>query len=665
MERARMGNRVGAGPFTLAVLLGLCASGIAAADETDPPGVAARVSYLEGPVSFEPAGIDEWTAAELNRPLTTGDRLWTDEGAVAELDAGPVVIRLGGSTGFSFINLDDHTVQMQLVQGTLIVHVREMGEQQSYEVDTPNLALALTQPGVYRVEVNDAGNATVVKVTDGVAVAMSGAQSFPIQTQQMMMFTGTAQPGTQLAMSGGPLGPPDDLDSWSATRDEQAEESPSLQYVADDVPGTSDLDDNGRWQDTPDYGYVWTPVVAPVGWVPYRFGQWVWVPPWGWTWVDEAPWGYAPFHYGRWVYLSGAWCWVPGPRGVPPLYSPALVGWTGQPGGANVGWFPLGPRELYLPPYRVSDAYLRSVNTTNTTIANSSGITYAAQSRITNLRYVNHTTAGVTEVPESVFTSGQRVAGHTARLTPGAVATLAVAAAAPAIVPGRAGVLGRAAGRAARPPAALFNRPVVAHTLPPRAPATFAAQLAAIRANDGRPLPRSELAKLESTAAVPVRMVAAGTTVRGALNASRPGAQTHLAAADAGGSTTPSLVDREHALEVKSLPAARSTTHYNPIYSDETTPAELMSQLRSERPPSIPQRSYASDDPTHARTAPLYRPVYPAPSAASRAEPEERAVSRTPRAPAYTQPAPKPQSSSRSPREESPHADRSRERATR
>jgi hypothetical protein len=661
-----MEKRIGAArPFALAVLLGLC-SGVAAADESDPPGRAARLSYLEGPVSFEPAGLDEWTSAELNRPLTTGDRLWTDEGGVAELDAGSVVIRMGGTTGFSFINLDDHTAQMQLVAGTLIVHLREMGDQQSYEIDTPNLAVSLQQPGVYRVEVNDTGDATVVKVTDGLAVAMSGAQSIPVQTQQMMMFTGTAQAGTQLAMSGGALGPPDDLDSWSATRDQQAEESPSLQYVADNVPGTEDLDDNGRWQDTPDYGSVWTPVVVPVGWVPYQFGQWVWVPPWGWTWVDAAPWGYAPFHYGRWAFLNGAWCWVPGPRGVRPLYSPALVGWLGQPGGATVGWFPLGPRELYMPPYPVSDAYLRNVNTANTTIANSAGITYAAQSRVKNPRYVNRTTAGVTQVPQSLFTSGQRVTGHSQRLTAGAVATLAVVAAAPAIVPAKTSVLGAGLRRAARPPAALFNRPVVAHTLPPRAPATFTAQLAAIRANGGRPLARTQLEKLESTPAVPVRIVAAATTAGGALSANHPGAQTRpmLLAAGASGTANPSLVEREHALEAKSLPPAPRTTQYNPIYSDESTP-ELISQVRSDRPPSIPQRTYAPDDPTHARTAPIYRPEYPAPSAAPRAESDERAVSHTNRVPARYAPQPKPQSSSRSPREESPRADRSRERATR
>jgi hypothetical protein len=652
-----MQNRVGAqGLFTLAVLLGLCAWGIAAADAGDPSGRAARLSYLEGPVSLQPAGSDEWTQAELNRPLTTGDRLWTEEGGVAELDAGEVVIRIGGTTGFSFINLDDHTVQMQLAAGTLIVHVREMGDQQSYEVDTPNLALALQQPGVYRVEVNDSGDTTVVKVTDGLAVAMSGAQSVPIQTQQMMLFT--TQPGsTQLAMSGGALGPPDDLDSWSATRDQQAEESPSLQYVADDVPGTADLDDNGRWQDTADYGYVWTPVVAPAGWAPYRFGQWVWVPPWGWTWVDEAPWGYAPFHYGRWAYLNGAWCWVPGPRGARPVYSPALVGWTGQPGGAKVGWFPLGPRELYMPPYPVSDAYLRNVNTTNTTTPNSAGITYATQSRVTNPRYVNHTTAGVTQVPQSVFASGQQTAPYSEHLTPGAVATLAVTAAAPAIEPARASVLGARAGHIAHPPPVLFNRPMVARTLPPRAPATLTAQLAAIHSNGGRPLAPSQLEKLESTSAVPVRMVTPGTTARGSPR-SAP------SASGASGSTTPSLVEREHALETKSLPSAARTTHYNPVYSDETTPAELISQVRSDRPPSIPQRTYAADDPTHARTAPIYRPVYPAPSAAPRPESDERWASHTNRAPANTAPPSKPQSA-HSTRENTPHADRSRERITR
>jgi len=43
----------------------------------DPPSRAARLSLVSGTVSFEPASVEDWVPATLNRPLTTGDRLWT------------------------------------------------------------------------------------------------------------------------------------------------------------------------------------------------------------------------------------------------------------------------------------------------------------------------------------------------------------------------------------------------------------------------------------------------------------------------------------------------------------------------------------------------------------------------------------------------------------
>ncbi|HVH83179.1 MAG TPA: DUF6600 domain-containing protein, partial [Steroidobacteraceae bacterium] len=311
--------------------LALAALTSARADEGDPPGRVARLSYVEGAVSLEPAGLSDWTAAERNRPLTTGDRLWTDQQSVAELDLGDGVLRLGGMTGFAFLNLDDRFAQIQLSGGILLVRVWDTSSGQSYEIDTPQLAVQLSQPGMYRIEVDEPGSTTVVKVSEGEAVALGAAGSIPIDAQQSMVFTGSAS-DTSLSYSAASLGAPDDLDNWSATRDRQAQESPSQQYVADGTPGTYELDDAGRWQSTPEYGYVWTPAVVEAGWVPYRFGHWVWISPWGWTWVDEAPWGYATFHYGRWVLLGGVWAWVPGPRPLRPVYAPALVAWTRGPG---------------------------------------------------------------------------------------------------------------------------------------------------------------------------------------------------------------------------------------------------------------------------------------------------------------------------------------------
>src|SRR4051812_21007116 len=78
-------------------------------DVDDPPGRAARLSFISGTVSFQPGGADEWVAAPLNRPLTTGDRLWTEADARAELHSGSAAIRLNRRTSFTFLNLNDTT----------------------------------------------------------------------------------------------------------------------------------------------------------------------------------------------------------------------------------------------------------------------------------------------------------------------------------------------------------------------------------------------------------------------------------------------------------------------------------------------------------------------------------------------------------------------------
>src|SRR5260370_3007973 len=224
-----MKTRVLSVPGRLAVLalLAVFALGAAWAEEEDPPGRVARVSDVEGSVSLQPAGVQEWAAATLNRPLTTGDKLWTDQNSRAELDIGAAVIRLGATTGFSFLNLDDNTAQMQVSAGTLIVRVRDMQGGQTYEVDTPNLALSLQQPGEYRVEVNDAGDTTIVKVSEGQAQAAGGGQAVAIGAQQLDRFTGT----DTLAYESATLGAPDDLDSWSPGRERQVQHSPSRQYA--------------------------------------------------------------------------------------------------------------------------------------------------------------------------------------------------------------------------------------------------------------------------------------------------------------------------------------------------------------------------------------------------------------------------------------------------
>src|ERR1700732_566432 len=77
----------------------------ARADEADPPTRVARISYLDGSVSFQPSGTVEWAAAGENRPVTIGDKIWTDKDSRGELQAGQAPLHLGSMTALSFLNL--------------------------------------------------------------------------------------------------------------------------------------------------------------------------------------------------------------------------------------------------------------------------------------------------------------------------------------------------------------------------------------------------------------------------------------------------------------------------------------------------------------------------------------------------------------------------------
>ena len=143
------------------------------------------------------------------------------------------------------------------------------------------------------------------------------------------------------------------------------------QYLTAGVTGYEDLNQYGTWIDDSSYGEVWMPRAVPSGWAPYRTGHWAYVQPWGWTWIDDQPWGFAPYHYGRWANRNSRWMWVPPQRDVRPVYAPALVAFVGgvelsaalsRQSSAPVGWFPLGPREVYVPPYTTNRDYYQRIN---------------------------------------------------------------------------------------------------------------------------------------------------------------------------------------------------------------------------------------------------------------------------------------------------------------
>jgi hypothetical protein len=330
----------------------------ASAVRAEPAGRVARVNHVEGSISLAPAGDDEWTEAPRNRPLTRGDRLWTDRGSRAEVQVGSSSLRLDGRTRLDILALDERSAQVSLTQGTVYVRVRSLPEGENFEIDTPNLAWRAAWPGDYRIDVDPGEGTTRVTIHSGTgAVYGASGQALPLDGGQQITFRGRSL--AQLAAQESP--PLDGFDRWAQARNRREDQSIAVRYVPREVVGYQDLDPHGQWRRDPVHGAVWLPHAMPANWAPYRDGHWDWIAPWGWTWIDDAPWGFAPFHYGRWTRLDEQWAWVPGRLGVRPVYAPALVAFLGG-GTGSVTWFPLAPGEAWQPPYRASAAYFAGVN---------------------------------------------------------------------------------------------------------------------------------------------------------------------------------------------------------------------------------------------------------------------------------------------------------------
>ena len=288
----------------------------------DPPSRVARLNFIDGNVSYQPSGLDSWAAASLNFPLTSGDHIYSDVGAHAEMHIGPNALRLGSQSNFGFLNLDDRTVQVRFTEGALEIRLRQLADDDVYEVDTPQGAISLLRNGEYRIETDPNRNATMVTVTAGDAEVTANGNSFAVHPRQTAFFADGAQPDIREA------NPPDAFDQFTSQRNMLEDRIPPPLHVPPTMAGYQDLDAYGVWRNEPGYGWVWVPRVR-AGWAPYHEGHWAWVAPWGWTWIDDAPWGFAPFHYGRWAYLGGVWVWAPGAVVARPVYAPALVAFVG------------------------------------------------------------------------------------------------------------------------------------------------------------------------------------------------------------------------------------------------------------------------------------------------------------------------------------------------
>lgn len=479
-------------PFVHLLIL-LLSIVLSSAVRADPPGRVGRIADVQGGVSFYDAETGDWVAAVRNRPLTGGDRVSTEAAGRAELRVGSATFRLGAGTEVELLQLDDERVRLQVHNGQVALRLRSNESAREFELVTDEARIQPERAGRYRLDRVDATSRVTV---------WSGQLAFEAPGTALTLLTGQR---ADLWANGGRIeytliAPQRDPFADEVAALELADErSVSTRYVSPEMTGVEELDRHGRWDNDAEYGALWVPRAVAPGWAPYRFGHWAWVRPWGWTWVDDAPWGFAPFHYGRWVFVRNNWCWSPGTWVARPVYAPALVAWVGSPGvsvsigsGPTVGWFPLGPREVFVPGYRTSPRYVRNVNVTQVTnITNVTNIINSPNTVVQQTNYINRGVPGaVTVVPSTVLSGRQPVAPSRVQLTdprPRTGGPTMQTMAAPTVVPrpaATAPVTRPATGVAVGRPAPVATANVVA---PGPAPATPQPSGVGTAGSNGRP----------------------------------------------------------------------------------------------------------------------------------------------------------------------------------
>ncbi len=290
------------------LVLGFTATSLAWGEPLDSPERIALLGYVEGRVAFHVA--QESTPSALpDRPLIPGDRLITEAGGRAELALGTATVRLDEGSELSIVTLEATNVRVELNHGTASVHLRELFDDETFEVATPNTTLALRETGEYRIAVPTDG-ITDLTVRGGAAEAMTAGGPVRIADGQRVRLEGQQA----LASLATPRSA-DAFDDWVLERELQLadlEPSPELMASGDQY---EELNRYGEWYEESSYGRVWMPSFAYGGYDPFRYGHWQHYGT-SWLWVNSMPWGYYTSNYGRWAYLDhlNRWCWVPARR---------------------------------------------------------------------------------------------------------------------------------------------------------------------------------------------------------------------------------------------------------------------------------------------------------------------------------------------------------------
>lgn len=346
----------------------------------------ARVSFINGEAQIRRSGSEEWERVTKNLPIVEGDEIATERNSRIEIQFDTErYLRLDENAYLKMTSIRDEGISVSLPQGTLLLRVLAFDKDRSFfEIDAPRTTVAVQKAGMYRIDAGQTDDTEIrVTVTEkGQARVYSENSGFTLKDgRSAKVFIAGSYAGEWDIDDASRY--VDGFSSWSIERDtiiaKKLREASYDKYYDRDFYGAEDLNENGEWIYTRDYGHVWRPYSSAIrgydNWSPYRYGTWRWIPPYGWTWVNAESWGWATYHHGRWIHHGGHWVWTPYGqyRSRRSWWRPALVVISYI--GNSICWYPLPYQYRY---YNYNRRYNVRNNTTtiinnNTTIINNNG----------------------------------------------------------------------------------------------------------------------------------------------------------------------------------------------------------------------------------------------------------------------------------------------------
>jgi hypothetical protein len=326
------------------------AQGFEDEDGHDSHARIVRISYVEGEVRLDNG--HGYESATLNVPVSEHNWLQTrsDGWAEVQLEDGSL-IRLAPDTVIAFTELGRLSsggtiTTVDLDQGEAEFKVTKHDDS-DFQVTVKNKTIVLVHSGSFRVTSTNADPMEIVVWKGEVAIHDPDSGGEVAVKKDETFVLDTADPSRYALDKGAEA---DGLDQWSKQRDDYLSTYASSGHNYTQSPyqyGASDLNYYGQYYDVPEYGNVWQPNGVGIGWDPFSNGYWSYSPGFGYTWVSSYPWGWMPYRYGRWVFVGNrGWCWAPGgwnrwysrpriakaPPGFHPPIPPAdrrIVGGTG------------------------------------------------------------------------------------------------------------------------------------------------------------------------------------------------------------------------------------------------------------------------------------------------------------------------------------------------